>query len=71
MSHFDPVIKLVDVSEMEYAELKETFGYRISVGARWSWNGELIPAESLNDVERMNTDEDYGEKCLMEANQRG
>lgn len=70
MSHFDPVIKLNSVTDEEYAQLEKTFGHRMSVGARWSWNGELIPANDLDDVERMNDDETYADYCLMNANLR-
>jgi len=70
MAKFTPVAIVYDVDESELEKLKKEYGWRASLSASWSYNGEIIPVDSFEDIDKMSHDEDYAHDKLMAANQR-
>jgi hypothetical protein len=71
MSKFTPVAVIYDVDESELEKLKKEYGWRINLAASWSYNGEIVPADSFEEIDKMSNSEDYAYDKLMAANQRG
>ena len=71
MPHFDAVVTVSSVNEGDLKKLEQEYGIgRVTLQARYSYNGEIIPAESFSDIDRMNEDEKFAFNCLMNANRR-
>ena len=63
---------VIDIeNEKEYEKLKELYGWRVTLMAAWSYNGELIDVEGFGDIERLNKNEAYAHERLMNSNFRG
>ena len=58
-------------NETEYEKLKELYGWRVTLMASWSYNGELVDVENFADIERLNNEEEYAHERLMNSNLRG
>jgi hypothetical protein len=70
MANFTPVAIIYDIDEVDLEQLKKQFGWRINLAASWSYNGEIIPADSFEDIDKMGSDEEYAYDKFMKANQR-
>ncbi len=57
-------------NEEEYEKLKELYGWRVTLMAAWSYNGELIDVEDYEDIQKLNENEAYAHERLMNANLR-
>ena len=57
-------------NETEYEKLKKLYGWRVTLMAAWSYNGELVDVEDFGDIEKLNQDEEYAHERLMNANLR-
>ena len=57
-------------NEEEYEQLKKLYGWRVSLMASWSYNGELVDVEDFADIEKLNQDEEYAHERLMNSNLR-
>ena len=71
MSKFTPVAVIYDVDETELEKLKKEYGWLTNLAASWSYNGEIIPVDSFEEINKMDSDEEYAYDKLMKANQRG
>ena len=41
-------------NETEYEKLKKLYGWRVTLMASWSYNGELVDVEDFGDIEKLN-----------------
>ena len=57
-------------NEKEYEKLKKLYGWRVTLMASWSYNGELVDVEDFGDIEKLNQDEEYAHARLMNSNLR-
>ncbi|MCH8957712.1 hypothetical protein IIA28_20720 [candidate division KSB1 bacterium] len=57
-------------NETEYKKLKKLYGWRVTLMAAWSYNGELVDVEDFGDIEKLNQDEEYAHERLMNSNLR-
>ena len=57
-------------NETEYEKLKKLYGWRVTLMASWSYNGELVDVEDFGDIEKLNQDEEYAHARLMNSNLR-
>ncbi|MCH8981853.1 hypothetical protein IH922_07525 [candidate division KSB1 bacterium] len=57
-------------NETEYEKLKKLYGWRVTLMAAWSYNGELVDVEDFADIEKLNQDEEYAHERLMNSNLR-
>jgi len=57
-------------NEAEYEKLKKLYGWRVTLMAAWSYNGELVDVEDFADIEKLNENEDYANQRLMNSNLR-
>ncbi len=57
-------------NEEEYEQLKKLYGWRMTLMASWSYNGELVDVEDFADIEKLNQDEEYAHERLMNSNLR-
>ena len=62
---------VIDIeNEKEYEQLKKLYGWRVTLMAAWSYNGELIDVEDFADIEKLNENEEYAHARLMNSNLR-
>jgi hypothetical protein len=73
MSQHSAVAVIDYITEDELVKLQELFPNRVSLRAKWSYNGEITSQSdmSFEDIDRMNDDEEFAYNILMESNQRG
>ena len=57
-------------NEKEYEKLKKLYGWRVTLMASWSFNGELVDVEDFTDIEKLNANEEYAHERLMNSNLR-
>ena len=57
-------------NETEYEKLKKLYGWRVTLMASWSYNGELVDVEDFADIEKLNENEAYAHERLMNSNLR-
>ncbi len=71
MSQHTPTAVINYVTEEELAELQRLYPNRVTLKAKWSYNGEITSQElSFEDIDRMNVDEEFAYNILMRSNQR-
>ena len=71
MSQHTPTAVINYVKEEELAELQRLYPNRVTLKAKWSYNGEITSQElSFEDIDRMNVDEEFAYNILMRSNQR-
>jgi len=70
MPHFNPVAVINHINENDFVKLQEKYGICVDLHAKWSWNGEIIPVENFEDINKLNNDEGFAEKMLMNSNVR-
>ena len=71
MSQHTPTAVINYVKEEELAELQRLYPNRVTLKAKWSYNGEITSEElSFEDIDRMNIDEEFAYNILMRSNQR-
>ena len=58
-------------NEQEYEKLKKLYGWRVTLMASWSFNGELVDVEDFTDIDKLNDNEEYAHERLMNSNLRG
>ena len=62
---------VIDIAnETEYEQLKKLYGWRVTLMAAWSYNGELVDVEDFGDIEKLNENEEYAHERLMNSNLR-
>jgi hypothetical protein len=73
MSQYSSTATIDYITEDELAKLQELFPKRVSLKAKWSYNGEITSQSDLSfeDIYRMNDDEEFAYNILMDSNQRG
>jgi len=63
---------VIDIeNEKAYEKLKELYGWRVTLMASWSYNGELVDVEDFADIAELNENEEYAHERLMNSNLRG
>ena len=58
-------------NEKEFEEIKKLYGWKVTLMAAWSYNGELVDVDELADIDKLNENEDYAHERLMNSNLRG
>ena len=63
---------VIDIeNEKAYEKLKKLYGWRVTLMASWSYNGELVDVEDFADIAELNENEEYAHERLMNSNFRG
>ena len=57
-------------NEEEYEKLKKLYGWRVTLMASWSYNGELVDVKDYDDIEKLNQNEEYAHARSMNSNLR-
>ena len=57
-------------NEQEYEKLKKLYGWRVTLMASWSFNGELVDVKDFADIDKLNENEEYAHERLMNSNLR-
>jgi len=69
MPHFDRVVIVQNITDEEIQELRKKFGWKATVTAKWSYNGEIVDCAE-EDLDRLDNDEGFAEKVLENSNLR-
>lgn len=57
-------------NEKAFKEIKDRYGSKVTLMAAWSYSGELVDVEDLEDIDKLNSDDEYGNERLMNSNLR-